>query len=172
MCSPIALPELRAVIAAGKYSTLPARKDRRAAPVPTPALPLVRRPVWQDPDAAAAQIHGMNVADSQRRSGLNIYLPPPKTMSQGDWRWRELREGGCLHTYLNRMRAGTRRRWEAVGQARAGFQQNPKSDLQLMASIPAYDYFRWLRMDRHFFRDPKNLRALKRDNAHVTSVFV
>jgi hypothetical protein len=126
----------------------------------------------QNPDVAAAQIHAMNVQDSQARCGVQIYIPPPKAVAQSEWRWKELREGGCLHAYLNHMRAQTSRRWRAVGRARANFQQNPKSDLQLMASIPAYDYFRWLRMDKHFFKDPKNLRALKRDNPCVTSVFV
>ena len=160
------------MVAATKYTALPAAKDRRAAPVARRAVPIVRRPVWQDIDVAAGQIHAMNVADSQARCRVNIYIPPPKTMSQADWRWDELREGGCLHRYLNIKRAQTRSRWEAVGKVMHGFQQNPRGDLQLMASIPMYDYFRWLRIDPFFFRDPKNLRALKRDNAHVTSVYV
>jgi len=120
---------------------------------------------------AARQVEQMNQSEVKAR-GFNLLLPSfRKLMSQGDWRWRELREGGVLYNYLQRKRAETRRRWEAVGRARYGFQQNPKSDLQLLASVPAYDYFRWIRQDKHFFRDPKNLRALKRDNAHVTSVF-
>ena len=157
---------------ASKYSALPAAHERRAAPVVKRSVPILKRPIWQDVDAAAAQIHQMNVDDSRARCGLNIYIAPPKVMSHGDWKWKELREGGCLHRYLQIKRHQTRDRWEAVGKARAGFRQNPKSDLQLMASIPAYDYFRWLGLDRYFFRDPKNLRALKRDNDHVTSVFV
>lgn len=182
--------------AASKYSTLPDAKARRAAPSvssPSPpnggegraageasaqdqnqlgAVPILKRPIWKDLDASAQRIHAMNQGEIKAR-GCQILIPKYRTtMSQGDWRWRELREGGCLHAYLNRMRATTKRRWEAVGRARHGFKQNPKSDFQLLASVPAYDYFRWTRQDRNFFRDPKNLRALKRDNPHVTSVFV
>ncbi len=146
---------------ASKYQAVPARVERRERPS-----------ARQDVHEAARQIHQMNQSELKAR-GCNILIPKFRaTMSQGDWRWRELREGGCLHAYLNRMRGQTRERWQAVGRARHGFKQNPKSDFQLMASVPAYDYFRWTRLDKHFFRDPKNLRALKRDNPHVTSVFV
>ena len=160
------------MVTATKYSALPAPHERRAAPGPKRAVPILKRPIWQDVDAAAAQIHQMNVEDSRARCGLNIYIAPPKVMSHGDWKWKELREGGCLHRYLNIKRHQTRDRWEMAGKFRHGFRQNSKSDLQLMATIPMYDYFRLLKLDPFFFRDFGNLRSLKRDNDHVTSVYV
>lgn len=141
---------------------------------PHSTLPILRRPAWQDLDESARQIENMNAQESRARSGINFIIPRFRSlMSQGDWRWRELREGGCLHAYLNRMRAKTSRRWRAVGRGRHGFKQNPKSEFQLLASVPAYDYYRFIKQDRNFWRDISNLKALRRDNSmDVSSIYV
>lgn len=77
--------------------------------------------------------------------------------------WRELREGGAWHAALQRERANTRNRWRAVARRVRDFQQNPKSDLRVLAHVPARDFFRWLRTDPDFFKDNANLRSLRRE---------
>jgi hypothetical protein len=93
------------------------------------------------------------------------------TFNRPDWVWQELREGGRLRRYLNVERHTTPNRWRAVARARHGFRQNTKSDVRLRASIPAVDYFRFAKMDKHFWEDPANLRSLKRDNPECATIY-
>jgi len=138
------------------------------------AIPILKRPVWKDIDGMASALEAARQREIQKRTGVQILVPSfRKLLSHRDWRWRELREGGALFHYLRMKRTHTADRWRGVARARAGFRQNNKSDLQLVASVPAYDFHRWRRVDRDFWKDPKNIKALKRDNPnHVGSVYV
>jgi hypothetical protein len=93
------------------------------------------------------------------------------TFNRPDWVWQELREGGRLRRYLNVERHTTGHRWRSIARARAGFQQNNKSDVRLRASVPALDYFRFAKMDKHFWEDPANLKSLKRDNPDCATIY-
>lgn len=77
---------------------------------------------------------------------------------------RELKEGGYLRRYLDRMRAQTEKRYRKVAQATKDWKQNNKSDCRVLAHIPIHDYIRWTKTDKHFFDDDNNLRSLRRDN--------
>ena len=162
-------------------TTPPARgceSARRAASLPPVArghrVPILRRPLTPGEvvDAVADKLD-QERADALRARGVTIYIPRfRKSLSLGDWKWRELREGGLLKEYLAREKHGTTRRWRGVGRARQDFQQNPKSDLRLKASIPARDFFRFKRMDPDFFDDDANLRSLRRDNPEIDTIYV
>ncbi len=80
--------------------------------------------------------------------------------------WRELREGGQLKKMFDRERdeRATTARYRRVARATEGFQQNNRSDVRKVASIPVEDFMRWLHTDPDFFADDKNLRSLRRDN--------
>jgi hypothetical protein len=156
---------------------LPAGNGRASVPDHGRAacpIPILKRPVWKDIDGMADALTAARQQESRRRTGVQILVPSfRKLLSHRDWRWRELREGGALLHYLRAKRAGTADRWRGVARARAGFQQNNKSGLQLVASVPAYDFHRWRRVDRDFWKDEKNIKALKRDNPnHVGSVYI
>lgn len=84
-----------------------------------------------------------------------------------DWFWREMKDGGWLHTYLQREKASTPRAVRHIARLMQGFQQNNKSDFQRKATIPAKLYHRWKDEDPNFFDDDNNLRSLKRDNPDV-----
>ncbi len=93
------------------------------------------------------------------------------TFNRPDWVWQELREGGRLRRYLDVERHTTGNRWRAVARARQGFQQNNKSELRVRASVPAIDYFRFKKKDKHFWDDDANLRSLKRDNPECATIY-
>lgn len=82
-----------------------------------------------------------------------------------EWAWRELREGGYLHTYLMKEKAQERARARAVARRMDGVKQNPDSDLRLVASVPARDFFRLSKAVPEFFEDDWNLRYLRRKGA-------
>ena len=108
------------------------------------------------------------------RTGLKIFVPKAGAMvGCEDYFWKELREGGYLHSYLARERARTRERYRKVARATAGFQQNNKSDMRVVAHLPLRDFLRWKRTDPDFFKDNKNLKSLKRTNSdHEVKVYV
>lgn len=180
---------------ATKYSAVPITTKTSALPTPAPRrsppavgerlglpkhgsaasqIPVLQRPVWKDLDGMANALERDRQEQFKRRTGVQILVPSfRKLLTHREWRWRELREGGALFHYLRAKRAATGERWRGVARARAGFKQNNKSDLQLVASVPAYDFHRWRRVDKDFWKDPKNIKALKRDNPnHVGSVFI
>lgn len=80
------------------------------------------------------------------------------------WAERELRSGGLLHEYLRREKARTVDRQRAVSRSMVGRRPNARSDFELVARVPAREFFRWKREDPHFWDDDANLRSLKRDN--------
>ena len=77
---------------------------------------------------------------------------------------QELREGRLLDTYLRAEKARTEQRLRAAARVNQFRKPNPKSEFQLLASVPARDYFRWKAVDPHFWLDNANLRSLRRDN--------
>jgi hypothetical protein len=81
--------------------------------------------------------------------------------------WKEMREGGYLHQYIARERATGRQRIRSVAREMHGFKQNSKSDMRLLASVPAREYFRWKEEDPHFWDDNSNLKSLRRDNPEM-----
>lgn len=90
----------------------------------------------------------------------------PKKNAPPLWRQfeRELREGGKLKLMLERERWRTEERIRRVARGWEGRRPNPKSDMRLVATIPARDYMRWRKTDPYFFLDDGNLRSLRRDN--------
>ena len=81
--------------------------------------------------------------------------------------WREMREGGRLHRYLQRERHTSVKRLRRVARHMQNFRQNNKSDLRLLAAVPAREFFRWKQEDPDFWADDKNLKSLRRDNPDV-----
>lgn len=99
------------------------------------------------------------------RPGGQIFVPKlGKEIPFEDWYFRELREGGFLHRYVQGERYQSRQRLRATARQMDGFQQNKKSDFRLLASVPAREFFRWKAVDPHFWDDNKNLKSFKRDN--------
>lgn len=183
---------------AGKYSELPratavgsparvvesARRGLPAARPPAKArlpkeaqghrVPVLSRPLTLEEAVGQAsdQVDKAR-ADAIAGRGVKLFIPRfRRSLSLGDWKWRELREGGLLKEMLRREKACTSKRWRAVGKARQGFQQNGRSDLRLLASVPARDFFRFKRMDPDFFDDKANLRSLRRDNPEIDTIYV
>ena len=85
--------------------------------------------------------------------------------------WREMREGGLLHNYIQRERARSKDRIRAVAERFWKRVQNTKSEHRLLAAVPAREFFRWQQEDPHFWEDDKNLKSLKRDNPDM-AIFV
>lgn len=99
--------------------------------------------------------------------GFNVWMKAASAMQPADfqaWWHRELKSGGSLSEYLRIEKARTTERYRRVARKEQDFQQNNQSEYRKVASVPARDYFRWLREDPHFFDDDSNLRSLKRDN--------
>lgn len=87
-----------------------------------------------------------------------------KLVNWDEWLWQELREGGRLHEYLRREKATSGQRMRSVARRMHGFRQNPKSDLRLLAAVPAREYHRWKKEDKHFWEDDSNLKSWRRSN--------
>lgn len=96
--------------------------------------------------------------------GPTILVPKKNAPSLPQEFERELREGGALQRYLARERHQTEARARRVAQRFNGRRPNPRSDMKLLATIPARDYFRWRKTDPYFWMDDANLRSLRRDN--------
>lgn len=97
------------------------------------------------------------------RHRLNVLVPKRGALiGLRDILWRELREGGMFHRYLEREKAGRTARARAVAKAFSGCRPNPKNDMPLSFAVPMRDAIRLLQMDPHFFDDDWNLRYLKR----------
>ena len=168
--------------AASKYTPVPERAQARPAgrdSMPdcgsrAKPIPMLRGKAAEQTIDALADLVALEKQKEAQRRGFNITVPAfSKVMRHRDWRWRELREGGVLFNYLLQKRAETSARWRRVARQKAGFRQNNKSELQLAASVPLYDFIRWRRQDRHFWDDEKNIKNLRRDNPnHVGSVFL
>lgn len=173
------------IVAASKYGSV--RGAAKAVPPPKPAalrrarlasaepitapvnatvrVRLLPKPAWKDLDGLADGMAAKQAEESSKRAGVQIIIPRHRdTFNRNDWFMKEIREGGVLQRYLERERHTTTARFRRVAKHRASFQQNNQSDVRLAASIPAKDYFRALRVDRHFWHDRTNCRAYKRDN--------
>lgn len=85
--------------------------------------------------------------------------------------YRELREGTLIKKYLAMEKQTTVKRIRATGRAMEGFKQNNKSEFRLLSCVPAREFFRWKKVDPHFWDDDKNLKSLKRDNPEM-QIFV
>lgn len=130
-----------------------ARADVRAL-----ALALRRRQA-----AARTKPAAPGAVSGRKLSG--IMVPRFKDMIRWDeYMWRELREGGVLKRYLDHERATSPRRQRAVARRMSSFRQNNKSDLRLVAAVPAREFMRWKQEDPDFWLDDKNLKSLRRDN--------
>lgn len=90
-----------------------------------------------------------------------------RALAWRDWFYRELKDGGHLQTYLARERARTAERYRRVARATRQFKQNARSDLRVLAQVPARDFLRWRKTDPDFWSDNANLRSLRRDNPDV-----
>ena len=96
----------------------------------------------------------------------NVFIPAQarKTIKAQEWLDREFREGGFLRKYLDNEVGRMPHLLRQLARRRHGFRQNNRSDLRLLASIPARLYHRLKAMDPHFFDDNQNLKSLRRDN--------
>lgn len=106
---------------------------------------------------------------TQRTDAARMQILVKKARARGyrtiqEWAEAEMRAGGELDTYLRRERHQGVERQRAVARRMDGFRQNNQSEHQLVAAIPAREFFRWKREDPDFFCDDKNLKSLKRDN--------
>lgn len=81
-----------------------------------------------------------------------------------EWFHREMKDGGMLRDHLKREKAATGKRWRKAAQHGSKFRQNNNSDFRKLATIPARDYYRWLKEDPDFWKDNNNLKSLRRDN--------
>jgi hypothetical protein len=111
------------------------------------------------------------VRTARRPAGLFLPTLPASANCVSEWFWREIKDGGMLEKYFRREKALMPQVIRMAGRLMHGFKQNPKSDFERKASIPAKLYHRWKNEDEHFFDDDANLRSLKRDNPDLP-VFV
>ena len=107
-----------------------------------------------------------------------VHKPPPtarptfsilvkklaRAQSFKDWWFKEIREGGFLHTYVGREKNTMTDRFRAIAAKMGDWKQPAKTDFQLRAALPARLYHRLKQEDPHFFEDDRNLKNLKRDN--------
>lgn len=77
---------------------------------------------------------------------------------------RAMRTGGFYHEYLRREKALSEQRLRSVAREKSGVRPNPKSEFRLLAQVPAREFIRWKKEDKHFWMDDNNLRSLRRDN--------
>lgn len=84
-----------------------------------------------------------------------------------DWLMRACRTDGFFARYLAREKHLMQQELRRVARANQNRQQNNKSDLRLVASVPSRLYHRWKQEDEHFFSDNGNLKSLRRDNPDV-----
>lgn len=117
-------------------------------------------------DVRAAARTAARPVRTSRRPAHGLFLPTltGKKDAISEWFWRELKDGGQLDRYFRREKAEMPHVVRRIARLMQGFKQNPKSDFQRKASIPAKLYHRWKNEDEHFFDDDANLRSLKRDN--------
>jgi len=117
-------------------------------------------------DVRAASQKAARPVRTARRANGGLFLPtlPANVNCVSEWFWRELKDGGMLDLYFRREKAMMPQVMRMAGRLMHGFKQNPKSDFERKASIPAKLYHRWKNEDEHFFDDDNNLRSLKRDN--------
>jgi hypothetical protein len=84
-----------------------------------------------------------------------------------DWLLRTCRTDGFFAQYFAREKHRMQAQIRRVARAMHGRQQNNKSDIRLVASVPARLYHRWKQEDPDFFSDNQNLKSLRRDNADI-----
>lgn len=134
------------ILTAGKYTNVRDAKACRGKPsrANTPAAAGGRRSVTGAPAIIVPQ--------------------RAKFIKMDEWFWRELREGGILRRYLAREKALTDRDIRRVARREQGVKPNPKSDMELLATVPARLFHRWRQEDPDFWKDDSNLKRLKRDN--------
>jgi hypothetical protein len=87
-----------------------------------------------------------------------------KMVNMKEYFWRELRDGGIAKQYLEREKATIDQQIRRVARRMCGVRANSKSDMELLASIPARLFHRWRQEDPDFWADDSNLKRLKRDN--------
>lgn len=101
-----------------------------------------------------------------------IKMPTQKLVDIGDWFCRELREGSWFHEYHRRRKWRAREKEMPLVRAKwRDYRPNPKSEFQLMASVPASMYYSWYMEDEYFWDDDSNYKLLKRGDPDVM-VFV
>lgn len=131
---------------------------------------LIQATNYTDVRAAAAQA-GL----ARTSSTPHVRVARPKRIDPRAWIERELRTGGYFDRYVRREKAQLPRQIRRVAQqfhgAKRRWKDLPKEakegDWELQYAIPARLYFRWLAQDPDFFRDPANLKALRRDNPEL-----
>ena len=87
-----------------------------------------------------------------------------KLINMREWFWKELRDGRILNKYLSRERARVDHDIRNVARKVHGTRPNSRSDMELLATIPARLFHRWRQEDPDFWKDDANLKRLKRDN--------
>ncbi len=130
---------------AGKYTDVRSRATRGARPY--------LRPARTARAARPGSLLNILIREAEK-PGFNL----------SEWVEQELKEGRFLYEYLRREKATTQARLRACARAFGGERPNPRSDMKLLATVPARDYFRWLKRDPHFWEDKSNLKSLRRDN--------
>jgi len=142
--------------AASKYQPVPVASERRAAPAHVSVAALVNR---------AVRVQDTKRAGKLRARFPHLFIPATSALvGWHDFATRHLREGGMIQRALDWERRTSAARFRSVAIARRDHQHNPKSDMRLVASIPAPEFFRARQVDPHFWEDRQNLKNYKRDN--------
>lgn len=129
---------------AGKYTNVRAAASRQRPRRSTGGSTTGRRPI----DGAPA-----------------ILIPHrAKLINMREWFWRELRDGRLVRRMLEREKHQMPQLIREVARREHGTKANPKSDFELLATVPARLYHRWKKEDPDFWSDDSNLKRLKRDN--------
>ena len=76
----------------------------------------------------------------------------------------ELRSGRHLDTMLKWEQHLAEKRWRKLARERWGEKPNWRSEFRLLARVPQRDYFRWMQVDKDFWKDNSNLKSLRRSN--------
>jgi len=124
----------------------------------------VRRPGARARRGVAGEGAGRGTRGRVRSPGIFVPTAASRRMLLQDWWWRETKEGGGLHEYVRREKGQMPTMIRRVARLMASFEQNTRSDVRLVAAVPARLYQRLKDLDQDFFSDNQNLKSLRRDN--------
>ena len=148
------------IIPASPYTDISRLKRAAGTVAPTPprGLPGSGRPAAYQRQAAPENKRWNIIVREAKKRGIRTLTDMKK------WAEQELKSGGFLAEYFRREKALGPVRQRAVAQRYAERQRKLKSEMELQAIVPAREFFRWRKEDKHFWEDKSNLKSLKRDN--------
>lgn len=148
------------IIPASPYTDISRLKRAAGTVAPTPlrGLPGSGRPAAYQRQAAPVNKRWNIIVREAKKRGIRTLTDMKK------WAEQELKSGGFLAEYFRREKHTGTDRVRAVRQVYGDRKLKLKSEMELQAIVPAREFFRWRKEDKHFWEDKANLKSLKRDN--------